>query len=373
MIARYKRREFIKATCLAGIGLISSNLFAVNDPKHNKKGIINNIFTDKVHTKLEDGSIHSTPYIRIDSGIDGPSLLLVAAQHGNEVQGVEVARRFKDYCAGNLAAGNVWIIPIADLRAVRSRKYTVESTPEKRFTETNLNRSWPGDVNGHSNQRIANSLNREIVRYCTHAVDIHCWEHYRAAETLSESNNEQAAEMAGVTTTRFISYGVFPGNQNANITIRRFMSATERAAITIELAGQYQMREDQVLIGLSSMINIAKQLGMINGEPEILKDERAVRTKETSYEITAPCSGIFMPAKRIDSQETLTPDDLVVEGQQLGHIINEKNLKAVPFFAPVSGYLWHLGLCHWNLCDILLSAQHPYVEKGDTVAVIVKT
>jgi hypothetical protein len=133
------------------------------------------------------------------------------------------------------------------------------------------------------------------------------------------------------------------------------------------------MREDQVLIGLSSMINIAKQLGMINGEPEILKDERAVRTKETSNKITAPCSGIFMPAKKIDSQETLTPDDLVVEGQQLGHVISEKNLKAVPFYATVSGYLWHLGLCHWNLCDILLSAQHPYVEKGYTVAVIVKT
>jgi hypothetical protein len=74
MIARYKRREFIKATCLTGIGLISSNLFADNDPKQNKKGSRNNIFIDKVHTKLEDGSIHSTPYIRIESGMDGPSL-----------------------------------------------------------------------------------------------------------------------------------------------------------------------------------------------------------------------------------------------------------------------------------------------------------
>ncbi len=373
MIARYKRREFIKATCLTGLGLIGSNLLAVNDPKQNNKEAGNNIIIDKVHTKLEDGNIHSTPYLRIDSGTDGPSLLLIAAQHGNEIQGVEVARRFKEFCAGNLVAGNVWIIPMADLRAVRSRKYTVESTPEKRFTETNLNRSWPGDGSGHDNQRIANSLNREIVRHCTHVVDIHCWEHYRAAETLSESNNEQAAVMAGVTTTRFISYGVFPENQNTNITIRRYMSATGRAAVTIELAGQYQMREDQVLIGLSSMINIAKQLGMIAGEPEILKDERAVRTKETSYEITAPCPGIFMPANRSDSNETLSPDDYVVKGQQLGHIIGEENLKAVPVFAPVSGYLWHLGLCHWNLCDTMLSAQHPYADKGDTLAVVIKT
>jgi len=55
----------------------------------------------------------------------------------------------------------------------------------------------------------------------------------------------------------------------------------------------------------------------------------------------------------------------------LGHIIREKDMVAVPIVAPVSGYLWRYGMCHWDLCDASLPAQHPYADANEILAVII--
>ena len=120
------------------------------------------------------------------------------------------------------------------------------------------------------------------------------------------------------------------------------------------------------------MINIAKLLGMIDGAPERIEGPRVEHNQKRSHEVNSPCSGIFMPATRKDRTRTLIPDDYVDEGQSLGHIIRENDLATVPVCAPVSGYLWQYGLCHWSLCDASLPAQHPYAEMGETMAVVVK-
>lgn len=145
-----------------------------------------------------------------------------------------------------------------------------------------------------------------------------------------------------------------------------------KAGFTVmELSGQYQMQEQQVQIGLTSMVNIAKLLGMLEGEPELIRGPRIVRTPENSHEVHSPGTGIFMPSLQREKTTTLRPGDYVEEGQQIGHIIREKDLVTTPVIAPVSGYLWLYGFCHWGLCDDKLPAQHPYAEEGELMAVIV--
>lgn len=124
-------------------------------------------------------------------------------------------------------------------------------------------------------------------------------------------------------------------------------------------------------MGLKSMVNIAKHLGMIEGELELIVGSRAVRSPETSHEVHASCSGIFMPALWRDQTGTLIPDDYVEKGQSLGHIIRESDLRKIPVTAPVSGFLWQYGMCHDMLCDASLPAQHPYAEEGNRIALIV--
>ncbi|MDD4267130.1 MAG: hypothetical protein PHO07_15930 [Pirellulales bacterium] len=95
------------------------------------------------------------------------------------------------------------------------------------------------------------------------------------------------------------------------------------------------------------------------------------RTRENSHEVLAPCGGIFMPGLRPGTAATLMPDDFVEQGQPLGHITRESDLAIVPVPAPVSGYLWQLNACHGQVCDASLPAQHPYMEEGVRLALIV--
>lgn len=361
---------------MAGVGLASSpGIVRAFTFDQDRQASRNKVIVDHAVATLEDGSELATTFWRVDSGKDGPSLLLVAAQHGNEVQGAEVARRLKEVGARYLVAGSIWLLPMGNLLAIRSRRHSFGLGPEQnnRMSEgfNNMQRHWPGDPGGNNTARLTYALDQAVLRHCSHGVDMHCWEHYRAAETLTYGDHEQSRLLNEVTTTRFISYSSIPSLQSETMMLRQLMTERGGVAITIELSGQFQIQERQVQIGASSMINIAKRLGMMEGEPELIKGPKAVRTPGTSHEFHTPSSGIFMSAVGKDKSSALIPDDYVEEGQSLGHIIRENNLETVPVIAPVSGYLWQYGLCHWNLCDASLPAQHPYTEEGNKIATIV--
>lgn len=83
----------------------------------------------RVTAPLKNGRL-KIPYWDIDSGVQGPCLLISAALHGNEVQGVEVIRRFRDLAATGLVRGRVLLLPFGNLPAVRNRRPHITSGPE---------------------------------------------------------------------------------------------------------------------------------------------------------------------------------------------------------------------------------------------------
>ena len=367
------RRCFLKLASMAGIGLANSDVGKAFGHGQDEASGTNKVTVDYAVATLEDGSMLSTPFWRVESGREGPSLLVVAAQHGNEVHGVEVARRLKEVCARRLVAGSVWLVPVANLPAVRRRRHSVDLGPEQpgRFSKGhNMQRTWPGDPEGNNTERLASALHQAVLRHCSHAVDIHCWNQFWAAETLAVADHEPSRAMGEATTTRFISYSSRPVPESGKMMLSQLMRKRGAAVAVIELSGQFQMQERQVRIGLSSMVNIAKLLGMVEGEPERIDGPRAERTKENSREVHAPCPGVFMPALRKDKSATLAPEDFVEEGQTLGHILRESDLATVPILAPASGYLWQFGMCHGGVCDASLPALHPYAEAGEKLAQI---
>jgi predicted deacylase len=375
---KHSRRDFISLTGKAGLMVAGAGILPSIASGLKTKKILNKIIVEDAVAVLGDGTSLSVPYWRVDSGRDGPSLALIASQHGNEVQGAEVARRFADVCAAQLVSGSVWLIPMSNLLAVKSRRHSFNLEPEQNnrlnpLKLHNMQRHWPGNPRGNDTSRLAWALDQAALRHCSHLVDMHCWEHYHAAETLSESDHRPSREMSEVTTTRFISYRNTQIPETEPMMVSQMILKRGGSVVVMELSGQFQMQERQVRIGLSSMVNIAKHLGMIRGEPEKIKGPRAVHDPKTIHEVKTPCSGIFMSATRKNSDATLVPDDYVEEGQNLGHIISEKDLTVVPLRSPVSGYLWQYGLCHWSLCDASLPAQHPYADEGETTAVVIKT
>lgn len=321
----------------------------------------------RVVTTLHDGRRIATPWWKIDSGREGPTLLVVAAQHGNEVQGTEAIRRFAPICAEGLVAGTVMLVPMANLLAVWYRRNSVEIGPEEKQTdlhkENNMNRKWPGDRRGNDIERVTHALHETLVTRATHVVDLHCWCRLTAPATLGCDVGESRL-LAQATGMRFITWSDMPDEITLPTQLRKYTISRGNAAVTIEFAGQFCVDERQVLGGVRALINIARLLDMLEGEPEIPSDSGIVVSDENTTVVEAPRSGLFVDAPG------LRLEDRVEAGQSLGHLLGDDDLSTIELIAPVGGWLQGYG-SHRPKRDVSLADQHPYCEAGEPIATIV--
>lgn len=327
---------------------------------------------DHAVAALTDGSKVRIPFWHIDSGRPGEKFMVLAAQHGNEVQGCEAIRRFKEVCERELVAGSVHLVPFANLPAVRHRRSHISLGPEQPYGDDeghNMNRTWPGKAHGNDTERLSYALNEAVARHCTRCLDLHSWSRFTATATLARLDGGLSEQMARVAGIRFIQWRKPPTGSNDGTTIGALFNDSGRGSITIELAPQWVIRENEVSLGLRAATNLAKLFGMIEGEIEQIdpyvefcreNDDEAVRI----HELKAPCSGLFVEAGLATSEH-------VTQRQLLGHIIRDDTLETVEVRSPADGWLWSYG-CFRADCDVALPPQHPYASEGDALAAVVE-
>ena len=81
----------------------------------------------------------------------GPVLLVCAAVHGDEINGVEIIRRLLTHRSLNRLRGTLIAIPVVNVYGFVSKSRYL---PDRR----DLNRSFPGTENGSMASRLANVL-----------------------------------------------------------------------------------------------------------------------------------------------------------------------------------------------------------------------
>jgi len=143
-------------------------------------------------------------------------------------------------------------------------------------------------------------------------------------------------------------------------------NATGKLAFDMEFSGQYIIFEKEVLLGVRMLSNCSKYLGMLKGKPEGLEETIIFKDRNTQeVTVTAPENGLFAEAG-------LSNGDFVKKGSLLGTLFSDRTLKTTEIKAPVDGYLYAYG--HYRrFCDADLADMHPYADKGDTLAIIVKS
>jgi predicted deacylase len=314
------------------------------------------------------GSV-AIPYWEVESGQDGPCFLLTAAQHGNEVQGPEVIRRFVAIAGQHLKRGSVLAVPFCNLPAVRNRRHHITSGPETAYRDDggqNMNRTWPGKADGNDTERLSYAIYHALVTRATHCLDIHSWERFGATACLPRKDRPRSMELARISAMPFAAPQPGRGGTETEpkvpCTINVYFNDSGRAGLTIELSGQYVVLEKEVRRGLRAALNIARFLEMLPGAPEGLDEPTVWLDRATVVEVRAPASGLFIEAG-------LETCDWVEAGQPLGHLLSDVDLSVTPILAPVSGRLRGYG-CHRMHADVALPAMHPYASEGDSLAAI---
>jgi len=316
---------------------------------------------------LADGREVVIPYWEITADADGPVFLVIANQHGNEVNGCEAIRRFVEIASSDLERGKVLAVPFANRPALHCRRPHINMRPEQAYSDDrchNMNRTWPGNPRGNDTERVSHAIYENVARRADLVLDLHSWSRFTATGAIIRENTPELRKLAKAAAIRFVHVSPIPkGTMQKYSTISGWFNNIGKTGFTIELATQYAVVEHEVQRGVRAATNFAKYLGMMDGELEGTDEPVFFLNEVEEVKVTAPCAGLFV-------ESGLAPWDEITKGVKLGHIIKDDTLETVDIIAPAGGYLREYG-CRRPDCDVALHAQHPYASEGDQLATIV--
>jgi Predicted deacylase len=212
----------------------------------------------------------------------GPCVLICAAIHGDEINGVEIIRRILAHKTVNNIKGTIIAIPIVNVFGFVSQSRYL---PDRR----DLNRSFPGSKNGSMASRLANILMTEIISQCTHVIDLH-------TGAVARNNLPQIRaflEDDPETEAMARAFGV-PVIINSDVRDGSLREAARKQNIPVILyeAGE-ALRFDEVAIraGVRGILEVMSYLGM-RAKSRKKKDNNTLISRSTQW-IRAPESGIL--------------------------------------------------------------------------------
>jgi len=250
----------------------------------------------------------------------GPVLLVSAAIHGDEINGVEIIRRLLlhkiiDRCRGTLIA-----IPVVNVYGFVSKSRYL---PDRR----DLNRSFPGTETGSMASRLANVLMTEIIPHCTHIVDLHSGAVNR--ENLPQIRAELSGETEIESLARAFGVPVILDSSLVEGSFREAAHALDIPVLLYEAGEALRFNEVAIRAGVRGLLNVMTELGMRAKPRKHRQPETMIAN--TSQWVRAPQSGILRALLATGTRVKIG-DTLAYISDPLGENTSEVN-------SPVNGII----------------------------------
>jgi len=199
------------------------------------------------HTELNIGAhvIHGRQ--------DGPTLLITAALHGDEINGVEICRRLLKLPRINQLKGTLIVVPIVNTYGfVQQSRYL----PDRR----DLNRSFPGSGKGSLGSRMAYQFTEQILSKCSHAIDLHTGAIHRAnlPQVRASAKDKVALRMAEVFNAPIIIKAA-----SREGTMRGTANSLGIPILLYEAGEALRFDEQSIKVGVRGILNVMTDLGML--------------------------------------------------------------------------------------------------------------
>jgi predicted deacylase len=298
-----------------------------------------------VQLNLDVAHLHTrtpilVPVIVERAKIDGPTVLLMAGLHGDEINGVEIIRRFLRKKLHKPLVGTIICMPVFNIFGFLNVQ---RELPDGR----DLNRSFPGSPKGSLASQFAFHFMKEIAPHCDYIIDFHTGASQRNnfPQIRCVFKDEESVELAKVFNPPFILHSnLIPK------TLRESMVKRKKKILLFEGGKSNSIEEQVVEEGLNGVKRIIAHLGMRNYKYDITKDREPIFLEESKW-MRAPSSGMF--------QALMKNGSAVMKGDVIGIVTDpygnyEKKIKATQ-----DGY-------------IICSNESPVVYKGDAIVNIAK-
>ncbi len=284
--------------------------FLENDRPRKEKQLI--------EIETEEGLIALPVYII--QGTAKPRLTVVGAQHSCEYCGsdalIRLIRDF-DQIDPETVNGSIVLIPVANVPG-----YPLRTCCVSQFDGSNLNRSYPGDPQGTTTERIAHVI-WSIAKTGDYVLDLHggdISEHIiqYAEMHLSDQKeiNEISLRLAGCFDLDVVLFSI-AGSDYAYPDFRSLYGLAQENGIPaaiIEAGGCGISDEHSVEYFYEGLKNVFHRFGFLemDRKPEWIKEKRTLQVTMGVSSIERPAAGVF--------RSCVSAGDLVKKGQLLGEI-----------------------------------------------------
>lgn len=247
---------------------------------------------DKMDSGIVDTNQSAHP------SVSGPVLLILAAVHGDEYEGVQTIIELCRELEPQHVNGTVLMVPVANMLSYEGQS---RITPED---GRNLAREFPGNPGGDYTQRLAWHLDQALISRADFLLDLHSggtsYEvpllagYYHNEQVLTGIRSRKAVEVFGID----VLWGhaeVAPG--------RTISAATERGIpwIYTEAYGGGRIRKEELMKFRTGVFRLLNHLGMlrnpdlwITGDPDPIR-YRLGGDGNFDLSVSATCEGFFIP------------------------------------------------------------------------------
>lgn len=201
------------------------------------------------------------PFTVINGIKRGPTVFVTAAVHGDELNGVAIARELLNVVEPADLSGALVVVPVVNVLGLPLKSRYL---PDRR----DLNRSFPGTALGSMAGRLAHVITRELLQQSDAGIDLHTAAIGRAnlPQIRGDMSNPKVLDMArAFAAPILIDASIRPGS------LRDAAGRADVPTILFE-AGEALRFEDHVIeAGIAGVQRVLKHLGMLGDAPDAVE------------------------------------------------------------------------------------------------------
>lgn len=249
--------------------------------------------------KLYTHSPLSIPVEIINGAAPGPVLLVNAAIHGDELNGVEIVRQLINSIDATKLKGTLIAVPVVNVFGfIHKSRYL----PDRR----DLNRCFPGSEKGSLASRMAHTFFSEVALQCDYIIDLH-------TGAIHRTNLPQIrADLSNPETLRVAQAFATPVVIDSPLRNGSLRSEAEKSGITVltyEAGEALRFEPIAISAGIVGVKRVMQTIGMLRASRK--KRPTSVIAKSTSW-LRAEANGIL--------RTVVSLGDRVDKGQVLAYI-----------------------------------------------------
>ena len=284
---------------------------------------------------------------------EGPTVLVLAGNHGDEYEGQVAAMRLLHELQPETVHGRVIVVPVLSPAASRANTRNWPSG-------ANFNRSFPGRPDGSPNEQLADFLTRVLFPLADVVIDMHsggrsAWfipcSHMHVVDDPVQRKAMLEGMEAWNSDWHFLYIDV-----NGTGLLPVEAENQGKIVITTELGGGGRVPAPVHRLAWSGLSNVLRHVGVVEGDvetraslglsPAVILDGRNPDTI-----VLAPEDGLF--------EALLEPGERVSAGEPVGRLwfVDRPNRPPEPILAPLDGV-------------VAVTKAIPVTEQGDCVFVL---